>query len=661
MDKSRLSHKAILSLAVLKTNYDNREIGGVRIGYIENFVLLCLHLVRDRDIKEIDLSNLDEFCELFKDMYGLLIPQIIMRTILSRGKKLKFFKASNGSFYPDMETISKQLPLNSTPKNSIRQINSFKQNAKKFIEEKYKVQFSTDEIEDALIKLLSKHNIDFLYLISEESNLNSLLPSIDDKENLTEVNYALYKYIEHIEQNDPINFTTFENICMGYILLNSIMYSNDEVTDGTLKDVNVFLDTKLILRLIGIEGEVHKKNYQELINYIREKSNSLKLFIFDKHLDETLHILEKAKETVDNGNIENISQATRFFKEKGSSPSDIQSIIDTLEEKLESLSIEIYKDYSYGEESFQYQIDENELTKSIKERYNLKTEKSFRNHLTDSIDIDVVIIAEIIKLQKGHVARNFSQIKNILLTNNVALSLAVMEHEKEIYHRQTRFIPSCITDFFFFSQLWSQSNHAFEPGVDIKTMIAHTIHTFEPDKNLIKRYLKEVKKLFEDMELSSDEYTLLSSSQITDSILEEKTLGNYKKIDHKLPFEILEEINKKAYEQYSDEKTKHNLTKKAYTDSKSELNNIKTTVDFKITQCVNRTLKFCRVIIPLIWLGFFFISIVQYPNIDAIVYMTVTLLSFVGVSFWIEGKLLNFVKNHLILPRCSKPYKDINN
>ena len=78
----------------------------------------------------------------------------------------------------------------------------------------------------------------------------------------------------------------------------------------------------------------------------------------------------------------------------------------------------------------------------------------------------------------------------------------------------------------------------------IKGMIANTILTFEVDKILSTTSNKKINQLRDSNELSEDDYVLLSSSHITDSILEEKTLGNYHNIDSKLPLEIRGNTNK---------------------------------------------------------------------------------------------------------------------
>ena len=60
------------------------------------------------------------------------------------------------------------------------------------------------------------------------------------------------------------------------MLLNSIVYANDNRMEGKLNNITLFLDTSIILRLLGFEGETHKKKYEELILYIKKNSFKLK-------------------------------------------------------------------------------------------------------------------------------------------------------------------------------------------------------------------------------------------------------------------------------------------------------------------------------------------------------------------------------------------------
>ncbi|TLS71040.1 hypothetical protein FE243_07015 [Aliarcobacter thereius] len=634
--------RTLISLAVLQTNYDNKMINGSRVGYIENFVLLSINLVKHKqnDFSSISLEDLRTFNKSFYDFYGLNIPIIILRTILARATKLDFFTKQNHELIPNYENINKELPKETMPKDNIRDISMFILNIKSFIEDKYKKEYRKKEIESALIKLLTKHEEGLFYLISDDIE-KKLLPSVDIiKNKQLELDYLIYKYILSIEQNDNLNFKIFKKILIGFMLLNSIVYTNKDETKGNINDVNVYLDTKIVLRLLGMEGDRHQEHYKEFLNYIKNNSNKLKLYIFDKHYDELVNILENAKNST-NGNAFK-SSVKKHFDEKNYTVSDIEKIMNNLENMLRDSGIEIFNNYVYIQDSDQYQIDELGLQKDLEQRYNSNNGRELSRKTKDSIETDATVIAQLIRLQKNHIASNFSKIKNILLTTNIILSLEVQKLEKAFNTRKTKFIPSCITDFYFFSQIWMNSQHSINTNGDITSFISNVFLTFEADEKLYKEYYNKVKILKDRGKVTEEEYRLLCSSQITNSILEEKTLCNYENIDDKLPFEILEEIKHNARKDLEIE-----LENK---EKELEIANLQAELNKKVHNKIIKKTERCNTIIYLLlkFIIFIFIFLLIYystfsedNDIRTYCMFALTLLSIFGFTLTTKIIFLN--------------------
>ncbi|WP_066351682.1 hypothetical protein [Aliarcobacter skirrowii] len=639
--------RTLISLAVLQTNYDNKLINGSRVGYIENFVLLSINLVKhkENDLTTIPLDDLNKFNQLFYDFYGLNIPIIILRTILARATKLNFFIKENNVLTPNHENINKELPRETKPRDSIRDINMFISNIKNFIKNKYDKTYIKKDIESALIKLLTKHEEDFLYLISDDIEKN-LLPSVNIKKTKQlELDYLIYKFILSIEQSDTVNFNIFKKISIGFMLLNSIVYTNEDETKGNINDINVYLDTKIVLRLLGMEGDRHKEHYKEFLNYIKNNSNKIKLYMFDKHYDELVNILENAKNSTNGNSFK--SSVRKHFDEKNYTVSDIEKIMNNLENMLKDNNIEIFNNYVYTQDSDQYQIDEVKFQENLEERYNSNSVRELSRKTKDSIETDATVIAQLIRLQKNHIASNFSKIKNILLTTNIILSLEVQKLEKTFNTRKTKFIPSCITDFYFFSQIWMNSQHSINANGDITSFISNVFLTFEADEKLYKEYYKKVKILKESGKVTEEEYRLLCSSQITDSILEEKTLCNYENIDDKLPLEILEEIQHNARKDLELKLEKQQLEIEKFKQVAETNKNELIEKDIKIIKKINTCASLMHylfsitliIVISILCYGLLF---VQDNDIKTYCGFAITLFGLFGLNF---KNTINYVNN----------------
>jgi len=347
-------------------------------------------------------------------------------------------------------------------------------------------------------------------------------------------------------------------------LLNAVIYSGEKFQEGNIQNINIFLDTRPILRLLGIEGDQQQKNYLEFLDFVANHSQRIKVYILDRHYDEIIHIFEQAKTALDYKKIDfkKISNVTRYFIDSKFTPSDVDEFMGSMESKLNELGIERFTRFDYKRTEYKYQIDEAALEEKIAEMYRKYDDRfSLTEQKKEAIAVDSAMIAQVMTLKGNKVYRNFSDIEYLFITSNIALALASKEFEKEEFDIESGFIPSCVTDFFFFTFLWvnSGSNQINGGGIDTK-IITRTLLAFNPDKRLYEKYYDQLQTLKGRGKVTDDEYALLCSRQAVES-MEEHTMANYEKINAKLPFEIVDEIKNKAEKKYLKEKDEHVSTK----------------------------------------------------------------------------------------------------
>jgi len=202
MTEQERKNNAIVSLAILKTNYDTREINGKKVGYLENFVLLVIKLVSNKKYENIDLNNLSSFQIDFLDYYGFKIPVIVLRTILTKAKRLGFFTQNHQMLHANSVKIEQVISQDSE-QDSRREITGLLEEIKSFSKKKYKVELKSDDIEESLINILNRHSLDILYFYDNiNGDIQDLLPQSSQKNPSTE--FIIYRFIRKIEKKSQV-------------------------------------------------------------------------------------------------------------------------------------------------------------------------------------------------------------------------------------------------------------------------------------------------------------------------------------------------------------------------------------------------------------------------------------------------------------------------
>ena len=113
-----------------------------------------------------------------------------------------------------------------------------------------------------------------------------------------EQKFILNKFIKHLYETDYISYKLLSKFVTGFIFANCIFYSEPSSYKGNITNVKIFLDTRIILRLIGLEGDYRKRCYEEFIKLL--KSRGAQLYIFEHTYEETIGIIDDCEKWIKN-------------------------------------------------------------------------------------------------------------------------------------------------------------------------------------------------------------------------------------------------------------------------------------------------------------------------------------------------------------------------
>jgi len=318
--------KAVLSLAILKVNLDH-----LQKDYIEVFIPFLATLIIQKGYERI--IDINQLGKDFEAEYDLLIPPYALKAILTRARKKGIVKLDEDMFVPVPVKARKYDFSKSSEIQEKRQV-SIIEKLITFCKEKHQENMTTEEAEDLFHTFLKEHDIEILFAAEGVEEL----PKVT---HIARKKYLIYSFIKHTQVNDLFAFAFIVDIAIGHVLASALIYERFVQYTGDLRNVGLYLDTRFILRLLGVEGKEQKEACVEFLKSYREKK--AKLFLFEHTYDEVTGILRECIRWVGNKDYDprKASPALRFFVENNFTKSDVEEIIVTAPEELKAYNIEI--------------------------------------------------------------------------------------------------------------------------------------------------------------------------------------------------------------------------------------------------------------------------------------------------------------------------------
>lgn len=621
--------KAIFSLAFIKINWEQRKCD-----CIDNYLPFLATLIARRGYKSVEekAEQINQLLNDFTQEFGLIVPYHPMITILNRARKRGLIEKRNYKFIPtdrvyEYDFSDKEEALERKYEELIHSFINFSK-------EKYDQQLNREEAEEILVGFLRQRDLEMLFAAYGESILPEVKPSKSEM-------FLFYKFVENAHSQNPVLFQTLLDVVIGHVLANMLLYEGeaDRLYSPKLKNLNLYLDTRLVLRLLGVEGDIIQSFYSEFLT--QTKSQGVNLFIFQHTYDEIMGILQNALLWMERPDPDpsKASPVLRYFRGEGYKESDVLMFINRVDDSLGAYNIERADTPDpnvYG----CYQIGEEKLRQFIVETYSPDFEIQEKEF---TIQKDIQSISAINKLRKGRKVQTIKQAENIFITTNSNLAYANKIFEKAEYG-EGFYIPACITDTLIGTLIWLRNPQKVE--INEKKIVAEVYAALQPSETLLKRCLTEVVNLEKKGKISEDEYILLRDSLIARRELAEETLGDPSRFTSTTPLEILDKIRKEAYGRWEQEKKEHEKTKQELEREKSE----KTRRRAEYEQRAEKWAKVFSIIFVLVALAVFLtLQRFEFPlilklTISGILFIIGLLgLTVKGIKEWMKKFILNKV------------------
>lgn len=313
--------KLIGSLAILKS----RMVLGA--DFISTYIPFVTRVLIDiNSDKGIDVR---EVIEGFRREYGFAIDRPAMITILNKCAKEGFITKRKNAKYEVVLDKCASVAINKHDVNlQYKKYDEVIQKLQTYYLEEYEIQLQTGEVETLLLSFLNENSAKTIIANFE---------GIDDGTHSSKQHhYIISKFIKKCQSEDKTTYQLIIDLAVSYLFTSAMAYGGeDEKTKlECYKDLQIYLDTPFVLRILGLNGEEMKDASIAMLNQLYDMN--CRFYIFSHTYDEIEQILKDCYKWIESPQYDAFyaSYALRTFVEKKFTKADVQEYLDTLENKL---------------------------------------------------------------------------------------------------------------------------------------------------------------------------------------------------------------------------------------------------------------------------------------------------------------------------------------
>lgn len=480
----------LTSLAMLKVDIDAQH--RTYVDYLSPFVIDILNKNKG------DILSDTRIADRLRKNFGLQIPTKVVHQVLRRFQKKNYLKIEDGVI-----SVSASLPASSLSVARAAATVHIDAVLKGLMAEarSNKLNWTLEDANNAVVAFLGKFTVDCLRTYV----FNTALPDVPAGKS-SEL-YIVGKFIKNSKDRSDPAFESFIVLVKGLMYSNALLCPDLESLEKKFQNVTFFLDTPLILNLLGLQDEDSKRAAEELVSLLIKLKGTVAVFVHT--LTECQKIISYAF-----NNIDRESATSRLLEEIRRSNAKLSDLIlahGDIDNIVRSRGVVVKKSPEYLEE---FQIDEVQLEEEIIE--------SKRNISEAAIRHDINSIRSIFVLRKGQQPIRLEDSSAVFVTLNAPLARAAFRIGKE--HNSSREVSPAITAYSLANIAWLKSP-VTAPSLPLHETMALSYAALEPSTDLFKKYVVEMDNLLASGQISTHDHEILRLSPSARHELMELTLG----------------------------------------------------------------------------------------------------------------------------------------
>ena len=488
---------AAVSLAFLKASWDQSHAD-----YIDVFTPLVLSTLDTAPEEGFSLSQLQD---AIRSSWRIKIPQAALRTILRRAKK-KSLALDQQKVYRVNRSTWDARPAKDVQFAMVERYEDISKGLANYARTKYDLEWSESRAEAVLDEYLTE----FSQAILAVRGSGDLIALTNASDSPPEGKFILASYIESLHREDHPFFPHIEDIVKGTMIAGALYYPDiSNITRG-LSRLTAYLDTRLVLRCLGLAGSDEEAASLELIDLCNQLG--VKLRVFRHTYDEITGVLDSAATFLAAPRRwRPYGEVIQHYLSVGATPSDVELESSGLVKRLREIGIEVAERPAH---EYKLGVDEYSLSGDLQAAIGYKSDRALHH------DIDSLTAIHRIRGATPHVLLEDS--KAVFLTTNIPLfrvARGFFRGEYEVFY-----VPVCLLERIFTTILWVKMPMA-APDLPRKRLIADCYSALQPSTSFWLQFLKEVDSLAERGSATEDDAVLARLMPSAQRALMEETFG----------------------------------------------------------------------------------------------------------------------------------------
>ncbi|MDX8392292.1 MAG: hypothetical protein R8K53_06975 [Mariprofundaceae bacterium] len=292
----------------------------------------------------------------------------------------------------------------------------------------------------------------------------------------------------------------------GFILQNTLLMRDIDSAHMKFKNLEVFIDTGVLLGALGFKGETPESAARE--SFLLLRNTGAYLSVFDKTIDETRNILalyEHKLATTTGKKALWPNDVTHYFISKNYTPSDVRQAISLLEENIRNLGLTIKKT---PPRTPKHTYDETSLADAL---------KGNGDHADGPrINHDVDCVAAVLTKRKGQKSEKIEYAVAIFSSASGRAVRNIQTWYTSQVNGQS--IPPVIDHLALTNIAWLK-NPTLGKKARENEFMALCYSLIRPEKRVWKRFIGHLDQLQKENRITSDESIAIVANSLTVPLL----------------------------------------------------------------------------------------------------------------------------------------------
>ena len=520
--------RGLATLALLKTNFDE---GHDHIGMFQPFIRDAISGLGKDDFQ------VHEIKDAIFSRHGLDVPSHTLGTLLKRTCRRGFVRREYGRYFRErnfpQSNISESIAkINAEHSHLTVALRNYLANHHQPLE--------TDE--DALALLLKFLELNHVGMVLDEPYQEQKDSGDASSRSKTRLVARFIK--EVVLFNDRLT-AILQRMLEGFILQNALLLKDISAASRKFKDLHVFLDTRLVLQVLGYQGEHSQVATTQMIAMLKRTGAQVEVFEATiKEIKTVLHFYQQRLGTSQGRNsLDPTTPLTRFFFINRYTPADVAQMIALLDQSVRQADLPIRP---APERIPRYTLDESDLARRLAKTDTPESEPRVWH--------DVDCVAAVLTLRGSTFPQDVDNAKAIFVTATGLVIKNVTEWFRQqlegghLEGKTERLLPPVAHHGALSNVAWLKLP-ASGQKLKLSELVALCSAALQPTHKTWDQFKRHLRNLQASGVVSSDETAAILANQFTDVHLSH--LEDHLTDDTDVDSDTLDEIIQRVSDSYA--------------------------------------------------------------------------------------------------------------